>query len=78
MLQDGLDTVTIPADQGFVFGPPADVPQRLSSNRVCSTVAPPPVSTGPAPTSSPADLAGPAETDLALAGAPATRPGRPR
>jgi hypothetical protein len=29
-------------DQGFVFGPPADVPQRLSSNRVCFTVASPP------------------------------------
>jgi hypothetical protein len=29
-------------DQGFVFGPPADVPQRLSSNRVCFTVSSPP------------------------------------
>jgi hypothetical protein len=28
-------------DRGFVFGPPADVPQRLSSNQVCFTVAPP-------------------------------------
>jgi len=28
-------------DQGFLFGPPADVPQRLASNRVCFTVGRP-------------------------------------
>jgi LPXTG-motif cell wall-anchored protein len=36
-------------DQGFVFGPLADVPQRLSSNRVCFTVAPPASAPSPGP-----------------------------
>ncbi len=36
-------------DQGFVFGPLADVPQRLASNRVCFTVAPPAKAPSPGP-----------------------------
>src|SRR5438067_2995205 len=36
----GLAPGTEVCDQGFVFGPLADGPQRLSSNRVCFTVAP--------------------------------------
>jgi hypothetical protein len=49
-------------DKGFVFGPPADVPQRLSSDRSCATVAPhpaPPDDT-PHPPSTIAEAAPPA------------------
>jgi len=54
-------------DQGFLFGPPADVPQRLASNRVCFTVAPP---VSP-PTTRPGGPTGPESTP------PTTRPSAP-
>jgi len=40
-IPSGLAPGTRVCDQGFLFGPPADVPQRLASNRVCFTVGPP-------------------------------------
>ena len=40
-IPSGLAPGTRICDQGFLFGPPADVPQRLASNRVCFTVGPP-------------------------------------
>jgi|GEM_PF-2892517 len=65
-------------DQGFLFGPPADVPQRLASNRVCFTVAPP-----SPPTTRPTATAGgrphPATPPTTAAGRPpeAAGPGLP-
>jgi hypothetical protein len=58
-LPAGLPAGSKVCDQGFVFGPPADVPQRLASNRVCFTVAAPPTTTQPPAAPSPAP-AGPA------------------
>src|SRR5581483_1135792 len=40
-IPSGLAPGTRVCDQGFLFGPPAEVPQRLASNRVCFTVGPP-------------------------------------
>ena len=76
-------------DQGFVFGPPADVPQRLSSNRVCFTVAPPAGPSSPARPGLPAEgppvppvpglpgLPGPGETPEAPGPPGARSPGSP-
>jgi hypothetical protein len=73
----GLAPGTEVCDQGFVFGPPADVPQRLSSNRVCFTVAPPQAAPSPGTPGGPASGSvpvGAGGTGPAAPGGPAVPP----
>jgi hypothetical protein len=77
-IPSGLAPGTTVCDQGFLFGPPADVPQRLASNRVCFTVAPPAARPpAPRPAGPAAPPAAPAGGGPGSATPPTTQPSVP-